>query len=91
MNSVVKPNREMLHKFRLANCGVVVTVQGGKAQLFFGAAKFTRQSLSAMWFELDAYIERLVDKFRSRSCDRTAPSESVLAQRLLRSCYKLLL
>jgi len=43
MNSLVKPNRKMPRKARLANCGVVVTVQGGKAQLFCDAAKFTSQ------------------------------------------------
>ena len=65
----MKPNREMPRKARLANCGVIVTVQGGKAQLFCGAAKFTGQRLSAMRFELGAYTESLVG-IRSDSIKR---------------------
>ncbi|HUX29784.1 MAG TPA: mechanosensitive ion channel family protein [Thiobacillus sp.] len=81
----------MPRKARLANCGVVVTVQGGKAQLFCGAAEFTCQWLSAMQFDLGTFIESLVGKYRSRNRDPAAPSESVPAQRLSRSCHKLFL
>jgi small-conductance mechanosensitive channel len=81
----------MPRKARLANCGVIVTVPGRKAQLFCGAAKFTGQRLSAMRFELGAYIESLVGKYRSRNRDPAVPSESIPAQRLPRSCHNLFL
>jgi hypothetical protein len=72
----VKPNREIPPKARLANCGVIVTVQGGKAQFFCGAEKFTGQRLCAMQFELGACIESLVGKYRSRNRDPAVPRES---------------
>jgi small conductance mechanosensitive channel len=87
----MKPNREMPRKAHLANCGVVVTVQGEKAQLFCGAAEFTRQRLSTMRFELGAYIDNLVGKYRSRYRDQAVPSESVSTQRYPRSCHNLFL
>ena len=87
----MKPNREMPRKARLANCGVIVTVQVGKAQFFCGAEKFTGQRLSAMRFELGAYIESLVGKYRSRNRDPAVQRERVLAQRLPRSCHNLFL
>ncbi|MGB5251389.1 MAG: BON domain-containing protein, partial [Sedimenticolaceae bacterium] len=87
----MKPNGEMPRKARFANCGVVVTVQGGKAQIFCGVAEFTGQRLPAMRFELGAYIETLVGKYRSRHLDPAVPSESVPAQRLPRSCHNLFL
>ncbi len=87
----MKTNREMPRKARLANCGVVVTVQGGKAKLFCGAAEFTGQRSSAMRFELGAFIESLVGKYRSRNRDPAVPRESVPAQRLPRSCHNLFL
>lgn len=74
----------------LINTGVV-TVQCGKAQLFCGAAELTRQRLSVMRFELGAYIENLVGKYRSRNRDPAVSSESVPAQRLPRSCHNLIL
>ena len=87
----MKPNWEIPREARFAICGVVVTVQGGKAQLFCGAAVFAGQRLSAMRFELGAHIETLVDKYRSRHLDPAVPSESVPAQRLPRSCHNLFL
>jgi hypothetical protein len=36
----------MPRKARFANCGVVVTVQGGKAQIVCGAAEFTGQQVA---------------------------------------------
>jgi hypothetical protein len=78
-------------KARLSNCGVVATVQGGKARLFCGTAEFTSQRLSAIRFELGAYIESLVGKYRSMERDPAVPSESVPAQRLPRSCRNLFL
>ncbi|MGK2913545.1 MAG: mechanosensitive ion channel domain-containing protein [Porticoccaceae bacterium] len=87
----MKPDRDMASKTRSANFGVVVTVQGGKAQIFCGAAEFTGQRLSAMRFELGAYIDILVGKYRSRNRDPAVPSERVPAQRLPRSCHNLFL
>lgn len=75
----------------LIHTGVVVTVQGRKAQLFCGATQFNSQRLYAMRFELGAYIESLVGKYRSRNRDPAVPSESVPAQRLPRSCHNLFL
>jgi small conductance mechanosensitive channel len=61
----MKPNREMTSKIHIANCGVVVTVQGGKARLFCDATEFTGQRLSAMRFEFGAYIENPVGFLRA--------------------------
>lgn len=80
----MKPERDMASKTRLTNFGGVVTV-------FYGAAKFTSQRLSAIRFELGAYIDVLVGKYRSRNRDPAVPSESVPAQRLPRSGHSLFL
>lgn len=61
----MKSNLKMTRKIHLANCGVVVTVQGGKARLFCDATKFAGQRLSAMRFEFGAYIENLVGFLRA--------------------------
>ncbi|MGB5613745.1 MAG: mechanosensitive ion channel family protein [Sedimenticolaceae bacterium] len=76
---------------RLANCGVVVTAQGAKAQLFRDATEFTGQRLSAMRFELGVYIESLVGKYRSSNRDPAVSGGNVPAQRLPRSCHNLFL
>jgi len=44
-----------------------------------------------MRFEVSAYIENLVGKYRSRSHDPAVPRESVRTQRMPRSCYNLFL
>lgn len=80
----MKPDRDMASKTRLANFGVVVTV-------FCGAAEFTSQRLSAMRFELGAYIEILLGKYRSRNRVPAVPSERVPAQRLPGSGHNLFL
>ncbi|MDA3878118.1 MAG: mechanosensitive ion channel family protein [Halothiobacillus sp.] len=73
----------------LMNTGVVISVQGAKAQLFCVVAEFTSQRLSAMRFELGAYIKRWVRKYRSRNRNPEVPSKSVPMQRLPRSCHNL--
>lgn len=61
----MKPRLEKTSKIYLANCGVVVTVQGGKARLFSDATEFTGQRLSVIWFGFGAYIENLVGFLRA--------------------------
>lgn len=63
----MKPNGKIPRKARLANYGVVVTVQDGKVQLFCVAGEFTSQRLSAIRLEFGDYIESLVGECRS-SC-----------------------
>lgn len=84
-------NYTMPNDKSLMNTGVVISVQGKKAQLFCGMAKFTNQQLSAVRYKLGTYIERLIGNYRSKKQNQAVPRESIPAKELLCSYHKLFL